>query len=124
MDEMREIITLEEANRLFLIAAIALPALGLVIGAFWGFRIRRVVPGALSGLAVGLIGPVNLLLWNVYNLITNRLGLDTVKNLLVNLGLFLLLGVITGVILGRWSNRRRADPPSALPDANAIGPDS
>jgi hypothetical protein len=111
MDEMREIVTTEQIDRLFLILAIAAPALGVLCGAFLGGRRGSVRRGATAGLLVGLLGPTNLLLWKVYNAITERLGLDTVKNLLVNLGLFIALGVIAGLLAGRYY--RGATPASA-----------
>ena len=105
MDEMREIVTMEQANGLFLALAVVIPILGILVGAAIGARQGRVRAVALRGFLIGLVGPLNLLLWMVYNLITDRLGLDTVKNLLVNLALFAALGVIGGLIAGRWSRR-------------------
>jgi len=102
VDEMREIITLEQANRLFLALAIAAPLVGPGLGALVGWRNGSISRGVKWGLGIGLLGPLNLLLWLTYNRITERLGLDTVANLLVNLGLFLALGVIAGLIAGRY----------------------
>ncbi len=108
---MREIVTMEQANSLFFILAIAIPIVGVVIGAGIGARRGDAGRGAVRGFLVGLLGPANLLLWNIYNLITDRLGLDTVKNLVVNLTLFVALGMIAGLITGRLY-RKRAEEPS------------
>jgi hypothetical protein len=91
---MRELVTQEQAQHAFILLAVAAPIIGLAIGA-----LRKSI---VAGLAWGLlIGPGNLVLWFVYNSITDRLGLDTVKNLLVNLGLFVALGLMGGFIYGR-----------------------
>ena len=97
---MRELITLEQANHLMLAVLVAAPIVGLVAGASY----RRPVRGLIAGL---LIGAGNLVLWKVYNLITDRLGLDTVKNLLVNLALFVGIGLVAGFLWGR-ANRQPA----------------
>src|SRR5438445_149976 len=85
MDDMREIITVEQANALFYALAIVGPVVGLIIGTLVGMRSQSRKACILKGLLIGMLGPLNLVLWFVYNAITNRLGLDTVKNLLVNL---------------------------------------
>ena len=117
MDEMREIVTMEQANSLFLGIAIAAPIFGIIVGAGIGALRRNVGHAALRGFLIGLLGPANLVLWNVYNLITDRLGLDTVKNLLVNLGLFVVLGIIAGFIAGRCY---RATAPESLDSAPSL----
>lgn len=107
MDDMREIVTVDQMDRLFLVLAIALPLVAAMVG---GFAARRSSPGrgAIKGLLVGLLGPANLALWKVYNALTDRMGLDTVKNLLVQLGLFVALGVVVGLIGGYMARRRPA----------------
>lgn len=102
MDDMREIVTVDQINRWFLLLAIAVPVLGILIGAAAGARHGLLKQSALKGLIVGLLGPLNLVLWKLYNTITDRLGLDSVKNLLVQLGLFLALGTVAGLIIGRF----------------------
>jgi len=94
---MKELITIEQMNRLMLVVLIVAPVIGLILGAI----AKRVKAYFLAGLAIG-IG--NFVLWTVYSAITNRLGLDTVVNLAVNLGLFIVVGVIVGVVLGRMGS--------------------
>ncbi len=75
---------------------IVCPLLGLA----WGALRKR----AGRGLALGiLVGAGNFALWTVYNRITDRLGLDTVKNLLVNLALFAAVGIAVGLEAARWA---------------------
>src|SRR5690242_21682 len=100
MDDMKEIVSVEQVQRWFVLLAVALPILGVAVGAGLGARRGEVRRGALQGLLIGVLGPVNLVLWFVYNRITDRLGLDTVKNLLVNLALFVTLGIVTGLGAG------------------------
>lgn len=98
MDDMREIVTVEQMDRLFLALAILAPIVGAAIGAFLGGRRGSLRRDAFKGLLVGLAGPANLLMWNLYNALTDRMGLDTVKNLLVQLSLFVALGVVAGLV--------------------------
>ena len=106
MDEMREIVTMEQAERAFLLLAVAVPLVGAVVGALIRARGGHAAAGARAGFLIGLIGPANYLLWKAYNAITDRLGMDTVKNLLVNLGLFIILGVVAGHLISKYSAGR------------------
>jgi hypothetical protein len=125
MDEMREIVTMEQANGIFLTLAITGPVLGLLIGLIVGRKHGETQLGAFKGLMVGMLGPVNLLLWKVYNVLTDRMGLDTVKNLLVQLALFAGLGIVAGLLLGYYW-RRQCGPSGAGPTDGlspvAVGP--
>lgn len=97
---MQEIITAKQVDALFLTLAIAAPIAGAAIGWVKGKR-------ALSGLLWGLLLTVNWILWRVYNAITDRLGLDTVRNLLVNLALFVVVGAVAGYLAALRTRRRR-----------------
>ena len=99
----QELITEHQAGLLMLAVLIAAP----VIGVLWGAVVKRWARGLTVGL---LVGGGNYALWTVYNAITDRLGLDTVKNLLVNLGLFLVIGVLVGLALGRYAGRQPPPP--------------
>jgi hypothetical protein len=91
----QELITGHQANLLMVAVLIAAPLIGLA----WGAPARRVARGLTVGI---LIGVGNFVLWTVYNRITDRLGLDTVKNLLVNLALFAAVGIAVGLGAARW----------------------
>jgi flagellar biosynthesis protein FliQ len=98
---MKELVTTAEINRLFVVLALALPVPVLFATILVG-RFRRVT--ALwhrAGIAVALAAPLNLLLWKIYESNTHHLGLDTVKNVLVNLVLFVVVGVIGGLIIAK-----------------------
>jgi hypothetical protein len=98
---MKELIDPHQAHLLMLGVLIAAPLIGLV----WGAMVKRLMPGLAIGL---LIGVGNYALWTIYNAITDRLGLDTVKNLLINLGLFVVIGIGIGVAVGLYQRRQEA----------------
>jgi len=85
---------------LFLALIVVTPT-AAVVGAF----LHRCLAHGLSRQAVvlwvvvALAGPVNFALWRLYNRIEDHWGLDQVKPLLINCGLFILLGVVVGLIL-------------------------
>jgi hypothetical protein len=95
---MKELIDPHQAQLLMLGVLIAAPLIGLV----WGAITKRLAAGLLIGLA---IGAGNFALWTVYNAITERLGLDTVKNLVVNLTMFVGVGIVIGVVVGMMGRR-------------------
>ncbi len=98
---MQEIVTAQQVDRLFLILAIAGPLGGAGVGWLWQKR-------AVHGLLWGLLLTANWILWRLYNAITDRLGLDTVRNLLVNLAMFVALGAVAGFVMAVRSRRRNA----------------
>ncbi len=98
---MKELIDEHQAHLLMLGILVLAPVVGLV----WGAVRKRLVRGLALGLA---IGAGNFLMWTVYNAITDHLGLDTVKNLLVNLGLFIVLGIVIGLAVG-WFSRKEPE---------------
>jgi hypothetical protein len=99
---MHELISLSQANHIMIAILIVAP----VIGAIWGVITKELLRGLVYGV---VIGAGNYILWNVYNAITDNLGLDTVKNLLVNLGLFIVVGVVAGLVVARINNKPLPD---------------
>ncbi len=96
----RELISMHAINHLFVLLVWLLPLTGLLIGAGIGAARKRIRFYAGIGLLIGSIGPLNWLLWQFYNGITNRMGMDTVRNLIVNLLVFVGIGLLGGVIGG------------------------
>lgn len=109
MDDMREIVTREQVETLFRVAALVGPLVGLVIGALVAKAgsSRQLV---WRGLAIGLVATLNYGLWRMYLAIADRLGMDTVRNLLLNVVVFAVLGVVGGVILAVLGRRGRSAP--------------
>src|SRR5437773_9975346 len=101
MNDMRELITVEQVDSLFLCLAIVLPVLGVLLGGAIGLRAGNTRAAAVKGFCIGLLGPLNLVFWKMYNAITDRLGLDSVKNLLVQLALFIAIGIAAGLLFRR-----------------------
>lgn len=97
---MKELIDLHQAHLLMLGVLVLAPLIGLV----WGYAAKRLPLGLVVGL---LAGVGNYTLWTVYNAITGHLGLDTVKNLLVNLGLFVVIGIVLGLGAGLYAASRQ-----------------
>ncbi len=98
---MKELVTTSEINRLFVILALVLP-LPVLVATMLISRFSRVTKlWYRAGIAVALAAPFNLLLWKIYEANTHHLGLDTVNNVLVNLALFVVVGVIGGVIIAK-----------------------
>lgn len=95
---MKELIDEHQAHLLMLGVLCLAPVIGLI----WGLLAKSLVRGLTVGV---LVGGGNYALWTVYNAITDKLGLDTVKNLLMNLGLFVVLGIVIGLAAGRWASR-------------------
>src|SRR5437870_943734 len=125
MDDMREIVTMQQVELAFRALAIVAPLVGALIGTLVGYRTgrtERVKSGAVSGILIGLLGPVNYLLWKIYNGITDRLGLDSVKNLLINLALFIILGVAAGLISARYWVGRQCPRPAESVDLLPASP--
>ena len=89
---MKELVTLHQAEIAMIAFAIAAALLGPLIGRAYG----KTVLGVAAGLAIGL---GNLLLWHLYNAITNRLGLDTTLNFTVQLLLFVAIGTAAGLVV-------------------------
>lgn len=120
MDDMQELVSIEAFDRFFAWAAAAGPPLGLLLGAWHGQRRGAVRSGAVRGALIGLLGPANWLLWRMYNALTDRMGLDSVANLLLNLAIFLSLGLGSGLAYGLLL-RRRAEHRTATPQQDGGG---
>jgi hypothetical protein len=94
---MKELIELATIERLFQLLAIGAPVLGLFLGAIMGVSKQNLKRGAMRGFLFGLLGTANYLLWRIYNALTDANGLDSVRGLFVNFGLFTLLGIAAGI---------------------------
>ena|ERR1041385_1452550 len=118
MGPLREIVEADAVGRLFAILAVVGPILGLIIGVLIGLRRQAIRKGAVTGLFIGLLGTLNWLLWTVYNALTDANGLDTVRNLFLNLVLFVLVGAAIGFGIGRVRLRNAGDttPAENAPD--------
>lgn len=100
MNDMQELVTVEQAEGVIALLSYALPLAGIVLGALIGALRKRLRRGAVVGLTCGLSGPAIWLLWRMYNGIVGHYGLDSVRGLLVNLALFVAIGLVIGGAVG------------------------
>ncbi len=104
---MREIVDVAVVERVLLLLAVAVPAVATLIGALAGARTRRALIGAAKGLSVGILGPLCYGLWHLYSYLvrydpaTGYVGLHKVKVLALNVGIFIVVGAIVGVLYSR-----------------------
>jgi drug/metabolite transporter (DMT)-like permease len=114
---MEELITRPQTDAVMLGVAV----LGLILAALmYAAAKRRGENGVVSAALWG--GPPLLasLLWPVYNVITDRIGLDRVANLFVNLALFVVVGIAAGWAWTRMAARAesgRKETDEAAPKA-------
>ncbi len=116
---MQEIVTVGGITRLFVALAVLSPIIGIgwaVVGVARG-RDRRQI--RYTALLIGLCGPVNGCLWQLYNLLTDLNGLDTVRNFAINVSVFLVIGLIVGIVLGRIQPSQDVDASAVLPTDEA-----
>jgi hypothetical protein len=117
-----ELITEAAFLRVLIITAITAPLLAIlgwlvvrktVVRGDYGAGKRRTT--ALTLLLLGFTGPVLLALWFLYSGVMAAYGFDSVKALLINAALFLVLGTLTGWAVGRWHKKadRGVDEPSS-----------
>jgi hypothetical protein len=106
---MHEIVSPEQAQAIVRAVAAALVAAGVVgaAAALPFVRPRRAAP--VAGGLVTLAGGLVYALWLAYNAVIARLGLDSVKALLINLGIFAAVGLGYGVLAAavwRWARQQ------------------
>jgi len=97
---MEEIVTIEQAEHLLRILAFGTLPVGFILGVLVGALRHRLRVGLLLGLLCGLIGPAIWALWRLYNGVIGIYGLDSVRGLLINLALFVGIGVAAGIAIG------------------------
>jgi len=98
---MNEFICRRTVELGFLILGIAGPVLGIIVGAILGIQSRRAISGAAKGFLVGGTGTLVYGLWHAYNAITDAVGFDSAFNLVLQLLMFALLGVVIGPVAVR-----------------------
>lgn len=116
MGDLHEIVDLNAVNRLFLILAVIIPVLGILTGYLVGKRKASFKRSFLSWTFVGLLGPLNLLMWTIYNSLANSNGIDSVRNLSLNFFIFLSVGGVAGILYHRLQSSFKT-PDQAI-DAN------
>ena len=88
-------------NFLFFVLAFLTPSIVVILVAL--LREKIWTGEARLWLVLGAAaGPLNLLLWLIYNAIENIYGLDSVRALVINFILFLILGIVGGLTIRRY----------------------
>lgn len=95
---MRELVAPQSVERILLFLAVTGPIAGLILGIMLGAHKRRAWPRALAGFLLGGLLTVVYGMWRLYGAITDRLGLDSVANLVLELVLFAVVGVLIALI--------------------------
>lgn len=102
MDEMRPLLTIEQFVGWLRVAAIVWTCACAAGGAAWGARKGAATRGLVRGLALGALGPVIWGAWHYYHWMirydpqTGYVGLHKVWVLVVNLVVFVVVGVLVG----------------------------
>lgn len=114
---MKELITRPQTDAVMVGVAV----LGLALALLMYLAAKRRGENGIASAALWG-GPPLLaaLLWPIYNLITDRIGLDRVANLFVNLALFVLVGAAAGWAWARMAARsesRRKETGEPTPKA-------
>jgi hypothetical protein len=97
-----ELVDPAAVERVLGLLALLLPVAGLLGGAIAARRRAGPASGSIvRGLAVGLLGPLAWGLWRVTSAIQSRLGLDSVAALFIDFGIFIMVGVAIGIVIGK-----------------------
>jgi len=89
---VKELITRPQADLLFTAGPIL-----VALAAFAWWRLRKSPTALAAGVGAVLIG----VLWRVFNTISERIGIETVANLLVNAAVFVVVGIGYGIWMRR-----------------------
>jgi len=118
MDGTRELVDAAQVGTALAVLSIVALCLAVVLGAMF-VRDGRRSPGLARAALLAAVGILVYPLWAVYNSIEDRLGLDSVAALLLNLALFAVVGVVVGLLARRvWP----AEEPVAAPTGDAGSP--
>ena len=112
MDPMKELIDEQTVEHVMLALLVAGPLLGLAGGLVWSLARRGALRLALGrGLCYGLAGPLVWALWRLFSWLTrfqpgptpeqDYYGLERVDILLLNVAIFVAVGVVLGLLWRR-----------------------
>lgn len=118
MNDLHEIVDIGAVNRIFGWVAILLPILAAPIGYFLAVKGKSRVVNALRWLMWGMLGPFNWLMWRLYNVLTDRNGLDSVSNVVVNLVVFAVVGCLSGVVFASVERKLETEAAISQPSVN------
>ena len=108
-DDTQELFTPGAFQRWLILAAVAVVIAGIALGIASRRSLGSARAALQRGAAVAFLGPLALLLWWLYNLIEDHYGLDSVPALLINLALFVVVGLTVGAVMA-WIWRSTGRP--------------
>ena len=117
LSDLHEIVDLNAVNRLFLIFAVISPFAGMLAGYLVGKRSASFKRSFISWTLLGLLGPLNLLMWTLYNSLAKSNGIDSVRNLSLNFFIFITVGGVAGILYHRLQHS--LEPSIQTMDADA-----
>jgi hypothetical protein len=111
MDDTKELISESTVRAVVLAIGIGGPILGAAVGLVVGVLRRAVLPALWRGLGIGLLGLICLAMWHLYNAVLSWQGFDSVRGFLLNVGIFLVVGILAGWAAGVVAFRCRPRRP-------------
>lgn len=94
----QELISEKAVVHIFVLLAWLLPSLGVLLGCILSISKKKTAYLGW-GIGLGLVGPLNLLLWRLYNTVLDKLGFDSVKAFFLNIVTFAIIGMLLGFVL-------------------------
>lgn len=107
MNDFREIVDIAQFARAIAAVAVIVPVLALLVGGIMGSRRGDLKRGLVKGAAIGALGPLVYVLWLLYSYLvrydpqTGYVGLHRVSIMLLNVAIFLVVGVVLGLVFSR-----------------------
>jgi len=101
---------LSAVERILMIAAVAAPAAGLVLGLAAGAIRHRIIRDAAAGLGIGLLGTLIYGMWKLYIAIGKWFGSSSMSGIGVMTTVFLVVGFCVGIAVKlacmRWRQQK------------------
>ena len=91
----------ERLDLFFLHFAWIFPLIIMTCGLLTGIVRKPFLATLKNFFLISLCGPLISILWTIYNLISDHFGIDSVTGLLVNLTMFVTMGLIIGFLIRR-----------------------
>lgn len=124
MDGTRELVDAAQVGTALAVLSIVALCLAAVLGALLVRGGGRRSPGVARAALLAAAGVLGYPLWAVYNSIEDRLGLDSVAALLLNLALFAVVGVVVGLLVRRyWPAEEAVAAPTGDAGTRSVPPE-
>ncbi|MCX8053327.1 MAG: hypothetical protein N3B12_05930 [Armatimonadetes bacterium] len=98
---VKELVSQESVEKILLLLAVGGPLVGVILGTMVGAHERCALPKVIAGALIGSLLTVAYGMWRLFEVITNMLGLDSVANLIIELVLFAVAGLVVALVASR-----------------------